>query len=80
MASEKKEPALVAGRNRSRKLIIGGEARMVYIASDADQPLIESMRALCREYGVPTDEGKTKQELAELCGIEVGCAICTVTA
>ena len=78
MASEKNHPVFVAGRNRSKKLIISGEAVMVYLASDADLSLIESMYALCLTHGVAVDQSKTKQELAELCGIEVGCAVCTV--
>ncbi len=78
MASENKSPTLVAGLNRFRKLVSGGQAQMVYIASDADQSLITSATALCLEHGVPTDGSKTKSELAQLCGIEVNCAVCTV--
>ena len=78
MASENKLPVFVAGFNRSKKLILSGRAALVYLAPDADHSFLESVAALCREYDVPTDMSRTKSELAELCGIEVDCAVCTV--
>ena len=78
MASENNAPALVAGLNKSKKLILAGQAVRAYLAADADESIITMMNALCEEYGVSVDRSKTKSELAELCGIEVGCAVCVV--
>ena len=79
MASENNAPALIAGLNKSKKLLIAGQASKVYLATDADANIVSMMTALCEEKCVPVEQTKTKTELAELCGIEVGCAVCTLT-
>ncbi len=79
MSSENNAPALVAGLNKSKKLILAGQAESAYLATDADEGIITMMTALCEEHGVSVERSKTKSELAELCGIEVGCAVCVVT-
>lgn len=78
MSSENHASALVAGLNKSKKLIYAGQAEKAYLAIDADTALIESMTALCREYGVAVEVTETKKELGKLCGIGVGCAVCVV--
>ena len=79
MASENNAPALIAGLNKSKKLILAGQARQAYLATDADASIVKTMMILCEENAVPVEQTKTKMELAELCGIEVGCAVCVVT-
>ncbi len=78
MSSEKHAPALIAGLNKSKKFILAGQASKAYIATDADAALIDMMTELCRDNGVSVEVSKTKTELMELCGIEVGCAVCVV--
>lgn len=78
MASENKAPVIVAGMNKSKKHIQNGIVSLAYLACDADSNVIASITALCREHGVPVENSKTKMELAELCGIEVGCALCVI--
>ncbi len=78
MSSENHAPALVAGLNKTKKLILAGQAEKVYLATDADTALTESMETLCREYGVAIETAESKKELGKLCGIEVGCAVCVV--
>lgn len=79
MASENNAPALIAGLNKSKKLILAGQAVRAYLAADADEGITNMMTALCEENSVSVDKTKTKAQLAELCGIEVGCAVCVVT-
>ncbi len=71
-------PALVAGLNRSKKLILAGGAAKVYLASDADDTLSFEMRALCEIHDVILDTSMTKKQLGRLCEITVGCAVCTM--
>ncbi len=71
-------PALVAGLNRSKKLILAGQADKVYLASDADEVLTDMVRTLCKVHDVILDTSMTKKQLGRLCEINVGCAICTV--
>ena len=79
MSSENNAPALTAGLNKSKKLILAGQAKRAYLATDADEGIVKTVNLLCEENGVPVEQTKTKMELAELCGIEVGCAVCVVT-
>ncbi len=78
MASEKLSPVLVAGLNKSRKLIRSGGTGKIFLACDADENIREELIALCGEYDVSLDMTKTKRELRELCEIEVDCAVCAV--
>ncbi len=78
MASEKRSPAPIAGLNRSKKLIKRGQASGVYLAYDADLDILLDVKALCKETDTPLNLTKTKRELAELCGIEVDCAVCVI--
>ena len=79
MASENNAPALIAGLNKSKKLILAGKAQSAFLATDADEGIVKTVTVLCEENGVSIEQTKTKMELAELCGIEVGCAVCVVT-
>lgn len=78
MASENTASAPVAGLNKSKKMIRNGNARLVYVASDAEEKIIREIKELCFEYGVKLDDAHTKSQLGALCGIEVDCAVCVV--
>lgn len=79
MASENTAPALVAGLNKTKKLLLAGQASKVLLALDADDGIVSTVKLLCEEKNVPFEQTKTKTELSELCGIEVGCAVCVLT-
>ena len=76
MTSENTASALVAGLNKSKKIIRSGNAKQAYVATDADGKIVSEIQELCREYGVKLDDARTKSELGALCGIEVDCAVC----
>ena len=79
MASENNAQVLVAGLNKTKTLLAAGQASKVYLAPDADAEIASLINALCEVKNVPVEMTKTKAELSELCGIEVGCAVCTLT-
>ncbi len=50
----------------------------IYIASDAEQRLIEPLRVLCTQKNVTIDGTPTMAELGKACSIEVGAAAVAV--
>lgn len=50
----------------------------IYIASDAEQRLIEPLQTLCSQKNVKIDNGATMIELGKACSIEVGAAAVAV--
>ena len=53
-------------------------AMAIYIASDAEQRLVEQLWTLCTEKNVPIDKTPTMAELGKACSIEVGAAAVAV--
>jgi large subunit ribosomal protein L7A len=50
----------------------------IYIASDAEQRLVDPLWILCTEKNVPIDKTPTMAELGKACSIEVGAAAVAV--
>ena len=69
---------LTAGYNSSLKLIKSGFAEKVFLACDCSVVIKDKVRAAAEQHGVPVDETASMQKLAELCGIDVGCAVCAI--
>ena len=68
----------VVGLKQTRRAVMQGAARAVYLASDADPRLTEPLRELCRAQDVPCDGGMTLQQLGRACGIAVPAAAVAV--
>jgi large subunit ribosomal protein L7A len=69
---------VVVGAKQLRKALSRGDARRVYLASNADPALTEPLEALCQHYGVAYTWVKSMEDLGRACGIEVGAATATV--
>lgn len=69
----------VIGVKQVGKAVKRGEATQVFLASDADARVVEPLRTLCSEAGVPVDETAALKELGTACGIEVGAAAAALT-
>ena len=76
MSEKNYAPACVAGFNQSQKCIRRGQAKRVYVATDAEDRFVSETSELCRTFGVILDTTKSKTELGALCGIDVDCAVC----
>ena len=76
MSAKNYAPAFVAGWNQTQKCIRRGNARCVYVATDAEDKIVSEISGLCESFGVILDMSKSKEELGALCGIEVDCATC----
>ena len=70
--------ALTAGFNSSMKLLRNGQAQKVFLAYDSSEQFREKIRAAAKEAGVDLDESNSMAQLGILCGLDVGCAVCTV--
>ena len=50
----------------------------VYIAKDADEPLIEKLKEACEKHNIEYDMSHTMQQIGSASGIEVGSACAAV--
>ena len=78
MLSELSQAAKVVGVKQSQKTIREGNAKMVFVADDAEQRVIRPIRELCDEMQVPLSEIPTMTELGDAAGIDVGAAVVTL--
>ncbi len=65
---------VVVGAKQLRKALLSGSAQQVYLARNADPILTEPIKELCQLYNVPFTWVRSKTELGQACGIEVGAA------
>ncbi len=70
-----KSGSKAVGAKQSRRAITGGQARMVFLAMDADPYLTDPLRTLCESNQVPFTEVPTMKALGNACGISVGAAV-----
>ena len=71
LASRKK----VAGVKQSVRAIRDGRASRVFLACDADEPVLTPLRQICGDLPVVTSY--TMAQLGRVCGIAVGAAVVT---
>ena len=76
--SELKTRAHAAGLKQTLRAVRSGKASRVFLARDADPALIQPLRSLCEERGVPVWDGCSMHELGEAAGIAVGAASAAV--
>ena len=70
---------IIAGLKQSKKAVEAGEAKLAYIAFDADKGVITPFLQLCETKGIEVDCKLDMKELAKLCKIEVPTAVAVVT-
>ena len=64
-----------AGLNRSLKLIRQGRAKTVWLALDADPPVVSRVLEAAAEKGIVPNREKTGLQLAKMCNIDVYTAV-----
>jgi large subunit ribosomal protein L7A len=67
------------GSRQTLKAIQKGQARVVFVARDADPRVTEPIIQACRARGTPIVEVDSMRELGRACGIVVNCASAAVT-
>ncbi len=68
------------GTKQTIKALERGEARVVYLAGDAEERVIKSVIELCKASGVEVIHVDTMAQLGKACGIEVGAASAAILA
>ena len=66
----------IVGLNQTKKKIKSQTAQKVFLAKDADPKIRLQIETICNFHNIPCDLSKTKEELGEMCEIEVPCAVC----
>lgn len=62
------------GTKQTQKAVEKGQARLVYIAKDAEERITSPLISLCKEKGVEIVVVESMIELGKVCGIKVGAA------
>lgn len=67
------------GTKQTMKMVERGQAKVVFLAKDAEKHVIEPIAQSCVSKQIPVVYVDTMQVLGKACGIEVGCAAAAVT-
>lgn len=62
------------GSKETLKSIERGQAKVVYVAKNAERRITEPIIRACRARGTPLEEVPSMRELGKACGISVNCA------
>lgn len=68
----------VIGIKQTKKAIIAGTAKTVYLSIDADPALRDEIALLCQAAGVSVIEVESMEKLGAACGISVGAACAAI--
>ncbi|TDA68741.1 MAG: 50S ribosomal protein L7Ae-like protein [Clostridia bacterium] len=68
----------IVGTKRALKAVQKGEAKVVFVARDAEARVTEPLLRICREKGVEVVMVDSMTELGQACAIEVGSASAAV--
>ncbi len=66
------------GSKQTLKAIKRGQAKVVYIALDAEKQVTQVILQACQSQGIQVIEVETMHNLGRICGIEVGCAVAAI--
>ncbi|HET7263099.1 MAG TPA: ribosomal L7Ae/L30e/S12e/Gadd45 family protein [bacterium] len=66
------------GTNQTAKAISRGQARVVFVAQDADRRVTEPLLRAARERGMEVVEVSSMAALGRACGIAVGAAAAAI--
>ena len=66
--------SVVVGAKQLKKALKNGNAKMVFLACNADPAITEPIAALCQQLDVDYAWVKSMTDLGHACGIEVGAA------
>jgi len=66
------------GMKQTRKAVEKGEAKLVFLAKDADDHIVNPLLKLCQQREVECHMVDTMTMLGEACGIQVGAAAAAI--
>lgn len=68
----------VVGSKQTLKAIDRNQAKVVYVARNAERQVVDPIVQACSGKSVPVIQVENMQLLGKACGIEVGCAAAAV--
>lgn len=68
----------IVGAKQTIKALESGTVETVYIAKDADAPVVEPIIILTQSKQIPIVYIKTMEELGRACKIDVGAAVASI--
>ncbi|SHF10365.1 large subunit ribosomal protein L7A [Desulfofundulus australicus DSM 11792] len=68
----------MVGSKQTMKAINRGQAKVVYVAKNAERHVIDPIIQACQAKNIPLVEVETMSQLGRACHIEVGCASAAV--
>ncbi len=66
------------GAKQTLKALERGQAKVVFVAKDADRFVVDPILQLGLQKGIPIIQVETMQSLGKACRIEVGCAVAAI--
>ncbi|ACX52625.1 hypothetical protein Adeg_1530 [Ammonifex degensii KC4] len=66
------------GSRQTLKAVERGQAKVVFVAADAESWVTEPIVQAAKERGIPVEVVPSMKELGRACGIEVNCASAAV--
>jgi len=66
------------GSKETLKAVERGQAKVVFVAKNAEQRVVEPVIRACQARGTPVEEVSSMRELGRACGISVNCASAAV--
>lgn len=74
MLSLLKEKKKVVGTKQAERAVVNDQVKIIYIAKDADQYIINKLVKLCTTKNIDIAYVDTMKELGKACGIDVSAA------
>ncbi len=78
MLEELRDAQRVVGVKQTRRALMAGQVKKLFLATDADPALTAPLAQLAGERGVSAQREATMAQLGAACGIAVGAACCAV--
>ncbi len=79
MLEELKQRRKTVGLKQTMKAVESNRAKVVYVAEDADQRLINGVLEACCSKNIQVHRAESMKQLGKACGIDVGTAVAAVT-
>src|SRR5690625_1726747 len=71
---------IIVGMKQTLRAMNNGEISEVYVATDADQHLIQQVITSAEELNIPCHQVDSMKKLGKACGIEVGTSTVAIKA
>jgi large subunit ribosomal protein L7A len=75
MSDDLRRKNRVVGVKQTRRALEEGRVVCLHVARDADARIIDPLRQLCEQEGIPVELHDTMKQLGKAAGIDVGASV-----